>query len=55
MARLAVDARRRGHPLAAAKLATARFFAEHDLARAPGFLAAIKGGETVVNFAPDAL
>jgi hypothetical protein len=55
LARLAVDARRRGHPLAAAKLATARFFAEQDLARAPGFLAAIKGGETVVNFAPDAL
>jgi alkylation response protein AidB-like acyl-CoA dehydrogenase len=55
LAKLAVDAKRRGHPLAAAKLATARFFAEHDLARAPGFLAAIKGGETVVNFAPDAL
>jgi hypothetical protein len=55
LARLAVDAKRRGHPLAAAKLATATFFAEQDLARAPGFLAAIKGGETVVNFAPDAL
>jgi hypothetical protein len=55
LARLAVEAGRRGHPLAAAKLATARFFAEHELARAPGFLAAIKGGSTVVDFDPDEL
>jgi alkylation response protein AidB-like acyl-CoA dehydrogenase len=55
MARVALAAQRSGHPLARAKLATARFFAEHVLAAAPGFLPAIKGGETVVNFAPDAL
>ena len=55
LARLAVEAGRRNHPLAAAKLAIARFFAEHELARAPGFLAAIKGGATVESFAPDAL
>jgi 3-(methylsulfanyl)propanoyl-CoA dehydrogenase len=55
LARLAVEAKKGGHPLAAAKLASARFFAEHELARAPGFLPAVKGGETVVNFAPEAL
>jgi len=55
LARLAVEAKKGGHPLIAAKLATARFFAEQDLARAPGFLPAVKGGETVVNFAPEAL
>jgi alkylation response protein AidB-like acyl-CoA dehydrogenase len=55
LARLAVDAKRNGHPLAGAKGATARFFAEHELARAPGFLAAIKGGATVVGFDPDQL
>jgi hypothetical protein len=55
IARVALAAQRSGHPLAGAKLATARFFAEHVLAAAPGFLPAIKGGETVVNFAPDAL
>jgi len=55
LARLAVESGRREHPLAAAKLATARFFAEHELARAPGFLAAIRGGATVIGFDPDAL
>jgi len=55
LTRLAVEAERRDHPLADAKLATARFFTEHELARAPGFLAAIKGGATVVEFDPDQL
>ena len=45
MARLAI----------AAKLATARFFAEQELAHAPGFLAAIKSGATVIDFDPDQL
>jgi 3-(methylsulfanyl)propanoyl-CoA dehydrogenase len=53
--RVALHAERRGHPLGAAKRATARFFAEHELARAPGYLAAIEGGATVVEFDPDAL
>ncbi len=55
MARLAIAAKLGGHPLAAAKLATARFFAEQELAHAPGFLAAIKGGATVIDFDPDQL
>ena len=55
MARLAQAAERTGHPLAAAKLATARFFAEHNLAAAPGLLPAVKGGATVVGFDPDML
>jgi 3-(methylthio)propanoyl-CoA dehydrogenase len=55
MARLAIAAQKSGHPLAAAKLATARFFAEQELARAPGYLAAIKGGAIVVGFDPDHL
>jgi hypothetical protein len=55
LARLAVDAKTGGHPLAAAKLATALFFAQHELARGPGLLPAIKGGATVVGFDPDAL
>jgi 3-(methylthio)propanoyl-CoA dehydrogenase len=53
MARLAVEAAQRRHPLAGAKLATTRFFAEHELARAPSFLAAIRGGATVMGFDPD--
>ena len=36
-----------------AKLATARFYAEHFLAMAPGHLAAILGGPTVLAFDPD--
>ena len=55
MARVALAAERGDHPLAAAKLATARFFAEHVLGAAPGLLPAIKGGSTVVGFDPDAL
>ena len=55
MARLAIAAAQASHPLAAAKLATARFFAEHILAAGPGFLPAIRGGATVVGFDPDEL
>ena len=33
-----------------AKLMTARFFAEHRLAGAPGLLPAVAGGATVVGF-----
>jgi alkylation response protein AidB-like acyl-CoA dehydrogenase len=55
MARVAQRAIEIGHPLAAAKRATARFYAEHILATAPGFLPAIKGGATVVEFDPDSL
>ena len=55
MARLALGARKVGHPLADAKLATARFYAEHILATAPGFLPAVKGGATVVGFDPEQL
>ncbi len=39
----------------AAKIQTARFFAEHFLARAPGCLAAALGGDTVLAFDPDRL
>jgi alkylation response protein AidB-like acyl-CoA dehydrogenase len=35
---------------AAAKVATARFYAEHYLARAPAYLPAIEGGATVLGF-----
>jgi 3-(methylthio)propanoyl-CoA dehydrogenase len=55
MARLVLEAARCDHPLAGAKLGTARFFADHVLATAPGFLPAIKGGATVVGFDPDQL
>ena len=55
LARLAQSARRSAHPLAAAKLATAQFYAEYYLASAPGLLPAIKGGATVVAFDPDQL
>ncbi len=40
---------------AAAKRATARFYAEHYLPRAPAYLPAIEGGATVVDFDPDLL
>jgi hypothetical protein len=53
MARLALAARARGGDFAAAKLATARFYAEHFLARAPAYLPAITGGATVLDFDPD--
>ncbi len=55
MARLALAAQKKGHPLAAAKLATARFFADHVLATAPSFLPAITGGATVIGFDPELL
>jgi alkylation response protein AidB-like acyl-CoA dehydrogenase len=64
MARLALAARRApggpaGHrgagDFAAAKLATARFYAEHYLARAPSYLPAVMGGATVVDFDPGLL
>ncbi len=54
--RLALSAaERRGEDaaFAAAKLATARFYAEHYLARAPGYLPAILAGDTIVDFDPD--
>jgi len=51
MARLALAARQRAADgFAAAKLATARCYAEHHLARAPGYLPAIMGGATVLGF-----
>jgi alkylation response protein AidB-like acyl-CoA dehydrogenase len=37
------------------KLATARFYAEHFLARAPAYLPAIAGGATVIDFDPELL
>jgi alkylation response protein AidB-like acyl-CoA dehydrogenase len=53
MARLARAAGSRGADgLAAAKLATARCYAEHYLARAPSYLPAITGGATVLGFDP---
>jgi 3-(methylsulfanyl)propanoyl-CoA dehydrogenase len=39
----------------AAKLATARFYAEHFLAPTPGLLAAVTGGRTVLDFPLDQL
>jgi hypothetical protein len=39
--------------LADAKLATARFYAEHFLARAQSYLPAVMGGATVTDFDPD--
>ena len=53
MARLALAARQRTGDFAAAKLATARFYAEHFLARAPAYLPAITGAATIVDFDPD--
>ena len=55
LARLALAARSRGEQFAAGRLATARFYAEHYLARAPSYLPAIMGGDTVVDFDPDLL
>jgi 3-(methylsulfanyl)propanoyl-CoA dehydrogenase len=56
MARSAAAATRRvqtnaaNHPFLAAKIATARFYAEHRLAQAPALLPAIAGGATVMGF-----
>jgi len=55
LARLAQAASAAGHPLAAAKRGTARFYAEHLLAAAPGLLPAVKGGATVLDFDPEQL
>jgi 3-(methylsulfanyl)propanoyl-CoA dehydrogenase len=54
MARLAAAALQRdADGFSAAKLATARFYAEHFLARAPSYLPGVMGGGTVVEFDPD--
>jgi 3-(methylthio)propanoyl-CoA dehydrogenase len=39
----------------AAKRSTARFYAEHFLALAPGYLPGVIGGDTVLDFDPDQL
>ena len=52
-ARLALAAHAKGGDFAAAKLAIARFYAEHFLARAPAYLPAITGAATVVDFNAD--
>jgi alkylation response protein AidB-like acyl-CoA dehydrogenase len=38
-----------------AKIATARFYADHFLASAPGYLAGVRGGAVVLDFDPDQL
>ncbi|MBV9861262.1 MAG: acyl-CoA dehydrogenase [Alphaproteobacteria bacterium] len=58
MGRLALAAQRpaivaSGPAFRAAKQATAQFYAEHFLARAPGYLAGVTGGRTVLDFDPD--
>jgi acyl-CoA dehydrogenase len=54
LARTALAAERRGDPrAAAAKRATTQFYAEHFLARVAGYLPAICGGATVVDFPVD--
>jgi hypothetical protein len=56
MARVASAAlHRQDRGFATAKLATARFYAEHVLARAPAYLLGIMGGATVVDFDPELL
>ena len=53
MARLAAAAlRREADGFGAAKLATARFYAEHFLARAPSYLPGVTGGATILGFDP---
>src|SRR6202030_788773 len=59
MGRMALSAERRGATngddtaFLAAKRATARFYAEHFLALAPGYLPGILGAETVLDVDPD--
>jgi len=54
MARVAATAlQKQDAGLGAAKLATARFYGEHFLARASGYLPAIMGGAAVVDFDAD--
>ena len=61
IARLALAAERRSAEsdgdaaFSSAKRATARFYAEHFLALAPGYLPGIVGGHSVLDFAPDQL
>ncbi len=61
MARQALAAFRRlagGDPdtaFLAAKIATARFYADHFLALAPGFVVGVRGGATILDFDPDQL
>ena len=55
MARLALAAERGDAGLAATKRLTARFYAEHYLARAPSYLPAILGGGTILDFDPELL
>jgi alkylation response protein AidB-like acyl-CoA dehydrogenase len=61
LARQAQEARRRAAAsgdasgFLADKVRTARFYAEHFLALAPGHLPAVAGGATVLGFAPDRL
>ena len=61
MTRLAVAAERRSAgsrgaaSFLSAKRATARFYVEHFLALAPGYLSGVVGGSTVVDFDPDQL
>jgi 3-(methylthio)propanoyl-CoA dehydrogenase len=53
-ARVAAAALRRPAPgLTPAKVASARFYAEHFLARAPSYLPAVMNGATVVEFDPE--
>ncbi|HTV89108.1 MAG TPA: acyl-CoA dehydrogenase [Stellaceae bacterium] len=53
LARTALAATRRDATQAAAKRATARFYAEHFLTRAPSYLPAIAGAATIVDFPPE--
>jgi hypothetical protein len=61
MARMALAAEHRSTAsggdaaLLAAKRRTARFYAEHFLALAPGYLPGVLGGRTVLDFDPDQL
>jgi alkylation response protein AidB-like acyl-CoA dehydrogenase len=54
MARLALAATGRDGTVAT-KCATARFYAEHFLARAPAYLPGVTGGATVLDFDPELL
>jgi alkylation response protein AidB-like acyl-CoA dehydrogenase len=54
-ARHELTAGRHDSAFLAAKIDTARFFAEHFLERAPGCLAGVLGGETALAFDPDRL
>jgi len=61
IARLALAVERRGAAnggdtaFFSAKRLTARFYAEHFLAQAPGYLSGVVGGSTVLDFDPDLL